>query len=112
MYEGKMDIECIALCNAVNKLPGLRTTDSCCGHNKKTFRVWFVAEDLKDLPTLLYWFDSCHCGFVGWRVLITTDCAMSPVHFKIEGEIGAYNEANAIAELIEKYIVTQALTNG
>ena len=96
-----MDIECIPLCDAINKLPGLRTTDSCCGHNKKPFNIWFEAEDLKYLPALLYWFDNCHCGFCGWRVLVRTDCAMSPVYFNIEGNIGVYNEANAIAGLIE-----------
>lgn len=106
-YEGTMDIECIPLCDAINKLPGLQTIDSCCGHNKKPFNIWFVAEDLKCLPALLYWFDSCHCGFGGWRILVTTDCAMSPVHFNIEGNIGEYDEANIIAKLIEKKLVIE-----
>lgn len=106
-YEGRMDVECISLCDAVNKLQGLRTISSCCGHNKDPFSIWFIAEDLKHLPPLLYYLSSCHCGFWGWRVLVTTDCAMSPVNFKIEGNIGAYDEANKIAQLIEKYIAEQ-----
>ena len=101
-YEGKMDAECILLCDAINKLPGLKTIDSCCGHNKYPFVIFFIAEDLKDLPKLLYWFNSCHCGFVGWQVLVTTDCARSPVHFCIEGKIGAFDEANKIGLLIEQ----------
>ena len=101
-YEGKMDVECIPLCDALNKLPGISTIDSCCGHHKKPFNIWFIADDLKYLPALLYWFDGCHCGFYGWRILVTTDCAKSPVHFCIEGKVGAYNEADKIGKLIEK----------
>lgn len=103
-YEGTMDVECISLCDAINKLPGLRTIESCCGHNEKPFNIWFVAEGLEYLPALLYWFDSCHCGFGGWGVLVTTDCAMSPVHFNIEGPAGEYEVANKFAGLIEKYV--------
>ncbi len=97
-----MDVECIPLCDAINELPGLYTIDSCCGHNKKPFRIWFEARSLKHLPALLYYFDSCHCGFDDWRVLVTTDCAMSPVRFRVEGNIGAYKEANTIAILLSK----------
>lgn len=103
-YEGEIDIECVPLCDVINKLPGIRTIESCCGHDKKDFRIWFEAEDLKYLPPLLYFFDVCHCGFHGWSVLVTTDCGMSPVHFNIKGKVGAYEEANKIALLIEKYI--------
>ena len=52
-YEGKMDIECISLCDAINKLPGISTIESCSGHNKKPFNIWFDAEDLGCLPALL-----------------------------------------------------------
>lgn len=97
-----MDVECLALCDAINKLPGLQTIESCCGHGKESFNIWFVAEDLKYLPALLYWFDGCHCGFYEWLVLVNTDCAMSPIHFNIKGKIGAYKEADIIAGLIEQ----------
>jgi len=103
-YDSEMDTECISLCNAVNRLPGMHTTESCCGHNKTPFNIWFVSKELKHLPTLLYWFMPCHCSFSGWRVLVTTDCAMSPVHFCIQGPVGAYREADKIAELIEGHI--------
>ena len=33
-----MDEECIALCVAMNKLPGISTIESCCGHGKYPYR--------------------------------------------------------------------------
>ena len=92
-----MDMECIKLCEAMNTMPGIRTTESCCGHNKDNFHIWFDAENLDSLPALLYWFAGCHCGHYDWRVTVKTDCAMNPVSFCVEGPVGAYNEADDIA---------------
>ena len=110
-YTGKMDIECILLCDAINKLPRIQTTESCCGHGKEEFRVWFTVEELKYLPPLLYYFDGCHCDFYGWEVLVTTDCGMSPVTFSIRGPVAAYKEANQIASLIKGYKILHPPSN-
>ena len=99
-YPKNIDKECILLCDAMNKISGIMTLESCCGHKKTNFRIWFSVTNLDNLPQLLYWFDGCHCGFYGWRVLVSTDCGMSPVKFKVEGPKGGYEEANKIAELI------------
>jgi len=56
-YQGIMDIECIQLCDAINKLKGLKTTECCCGHDVNPFRIWFKATGLKHLPQLLYYMD-------------------------------------------------------
>lgn len=48
-YDERMDPECIALCDALNALPGIRTFESCCGHGQYEFRVWFFAEEVKNL---------------------------------------------------------------
>lgn len=40
-YDEYMDVECIPLCNALNSLPGIETLESCCGHTKKPFAIWF-----------------------------------------------------------------------
>lgn len=50
----KMDPECVKLCKAINKIPGLQTTESCCGHGKDKFMIWFEVKSLKKLPILLY----------------------------------------------------------
>lgn len=99
-----IDKECIELCAAINDLSGIRTIDSCCGHEKYEYRIWFKTKSLRVLPRLLYYFDSCHCGFYGWKVIVKTDCGMSPVTFMIEGPIGqqAYEESKKIAQLLRQ----------
>ena len=97
-----LDPECVALCDALNRLPGVRTTESCCGHGEAPFWIWFMVRRLRDLPRPVYWFASCHCGCRGWRVVASTDCAMSPVLFMVAGPVGAegYAQASKIAKLI------------
>jgi len=56
-YTGRIDKECIALCDALNDLLGVRTTESCCGHGDRLFHVWFEVDSLDALPPLLYFFD-------------------------------------------------------
>jgi len=53
----QVDREVIALCSAMNKVPGIHTIESCCGHGAKELRVWFKAARLQALPKLLYWVD-------------------------------------------------------
>ena len=97
-----MDPECSALCTALNKYPGIRTVDSCCGHGRRPYSVFFKAMCIDDLPPVLYWFDSCHCGHYSWDVVVLTDCGMSYPTFHIRGPIGeqAYLESLHIAELL------------
>jgi hypothetical protein len=47
LYDGFMDDECIELCNAMNALPGIETTESCCGHAgfASPFRIWFKVKE-------------------------------------------------------------------
>ena len=98
-----MDPECMVLCTAINKLRGIATYESCCGHGEQPYRVWVFIRSLPDLPKLLYWLDSCHTGAYGWHVIVYTDCAMSPARFMIEGPVGevAYRDSEHIAKLIE-----------
>lgn len=103
----KIDPECISLVKAMNQYPGIKTIESCCGHGERPFRIWFEADNLEVLPPLLYWFDACHCGYTGWNIKVTTDCAMSPVHFYVEGPVGAYGMADDIAKDL-----TNAITEG
>jgi hypothetical protein len=97
-----LDPECLALCVALNKMPGIQTTDSCCGHGKNPYWIFFQPTNLASLPRLLYWFDSCHCGCRNWRVIAYTDCSADRARFMVEGPVGAYDDAKHIAELIEK----------
>ncbi len=56
-YDGYMDAEVIAFCDALNAIPGITTTESCCGHGRGPFKVWFRAKT-DCMPRLLYYLDS------------------------------------------------------
>ena len=47
-----VDEQCIGLCNTLNKLPGVSTFESCCGHNKYPFRVWFHCLNINTISRL------------------------------------------------------------
>lgn len=91
--DGVMDKECIALCDAINTLPGIRTIHSCCGHGRQPFRIWLMARFLSALPPLA----TCLSEYRGWRCTVETG---DPVCFLIEGPTGAqaYREAKEIAK--------------
>lgn len=108
-YQGRMDSECVAICDAINRIPGLRTVESCCGHGDLTFSVWFKVDDPENLPLLLYYIVPCHIGFK-WNCLVHTDCAMSPPTHRIESLIKgeeAYTQAKWIAAKINAHLDSQ-----
>jgi len=39
-----MDPECVRLCATLNALPGIRTTESCCGHGDSRYRIWLMID--------------------------------------------------------------------
>ena len=49
IYDKSMDKECIDICNAMNSIPGISTFESCSGHNKKPFRIYFNSTDQQGL---------------------------------------------------------------
>ena len=101
-----MDVECIKLCEAINAIPGLQTSNSCCGHGKEVFSIFFHVYSMNKFPILLYYLDPCHVGF-RWNCTAHTDCGMSPVYFRIQSiEKGqkAYSQANKIAYLIQEHL--------
>ena len=105
-YDGEMDPECILLCDAINRIPGVDTTESCCGHDNGTFRVFFHIEDQRTVSILLYYIDPCHMGF-RWDCKVFTDCSMRPACYYIESLAKgkeAYDQANEIAEKINNFM--------
>lgn len=48
----EVDTECVDLCNLLNRLPGVETRESCCGHCKQPFMVFFKCSDLRTLTRL------------------------------------------------------------
>jgi hypothetical protein len=108
VYDDRMDPECIPICDAMNLLPGIHTVESCCGHGKSEFRVWFKADSLEVLPPFLYHTVPCHGAKSDWRVTVGTDCAMAPASFCLRGPVGDYAGAAKIAALIQSYLRGEA----
>src|SRR5208337_4506476 len=103
-YTDKMDPECIALCDALNEIPKIATTESCCGHGKRNFLVFFTTDSFEALAEVCYYFHQCHSGVVDWKVIARTDCSMAANRFMIEGPIGDFKGAEQIAKVILHYL--------
>jgi hypothetical protein len=56
-YTDTIDQECLPLCDAINRISGIDTFESCCGHGDNPFRIWFSVNNLEALPQLLYFLD-------------------------------------------------------
>lgn len=100
-----IDPECRDLVLAINKMPGIFTTSSCCGHGKNPYRIFFRINDQVYLPRFLYYTDPCHVKLSkDWKVIVSTDCGMSPISFMLEGPLGekAYEESKRIADALLK----------
>jgi len=101
----KLDPEVKELVEALNTFHRVKTIESCCGHGKDVINIWFTVKDLENLPQVLWYIDKCHNGIPGWSVEVTTDCAMSPVHFRLSSSTKgkqAYAEAAEIAKFIRQ----------
>ena len=47
-----MDKECIELCDLLNRLPNTETFESCMGHYKNVYSIWFKCRDIGVLSRL------------------------------------------------------------
>lgn len=47
-----MDAPCVDLCILLNRLPGVKTSESCCGHCKYPYQVFFCCDNLDTLTRL------------------------------------------------------------
>ncbi len=99
-----MDQEVIALCVALNRMPGVQTDSSCCGHGNRPYGIFFTVKDQEDLVPICYYLDPCHVGYTGWSVTARSDCGMSPISFLLEGPVGAYAASEDIARHINEWV--------
>ena len=51
-YDEYMDKECIALCDKLNSLSNVETTESCCGHCRSPYMIFFNCYDFIRLGKL------------------------------------------------------------
>lgn len=92
-YGGKMDPEVVDLCNAMNALPGIRTFESCCGHGKYPFQIWFEVRDPAGLFFLVRCVDRRYWEH-GWRWQISLSVGdlmredgYRPTHYLLESVV-------------------------
>lgn len=71
-YDGRMDPQCIDLCDALNSIPGIRTVNSCCGHNKHSYCIWFNIDrkKVRFLTVVARVFDRRYGGIIGWSCFL------------------------------------------
>ena len=102
VYDGKMDAACIRLCDALNKVPGIHTTESCCGHGKQNFVVFFSALTLESLRPILAELDSGNRW--PWDVKAYRWSGSGTIGFCLEGPVGTTKQD---AELLGKKILAR-----
>jgi hypothetical protein len=111
-----IDPECIPLCNAINRVPGLSTIESCCGHAKDEFDIWFKATKLNSLYVVARCIDIRYTTVKGWVCeVVDRDHCDDPVRFWLHsscisrglvgvGKVLIYQEANTIAKDINAFM--------
>ena len=73
-YDKYMDTECIPLCNALNSLPGVKTTSSCCGHCKNKFMIFFNCDNAVSLSIIARSFNRRYSGTnIEWIIEVDSD---------------------------------------
>lgn len=70
-YDKYMDEECIVLCDALSSLKGIQTFESCCGHYKDTYDIWFNVKNWHSLEIITRTFDRRYSNGL-WKVSLDT----------------------------------------
>lgn len=82
-YPNDMDPDCVPLCDALNNMMGIETSESCAGHGKRPFRVHFSAQDVNDLRPLLEAIDDDRDGT--WTVGAHWASGSDNIYFTLSG---------------------------
>lgn len=105
-----LDEEVAELVWAMNKLPGIETTNSCCGHGRRPFLIWFIVTDFNARGLLVLSRLLSHNYYGHWRffkVHLDHRDVEPQVCFYLEGDstettFAAANElAAAINEIVD-----------
>lgn len=103
-----IDPEVVRLCDAINRVPGLSTTESCCGHGVSSFEVYFQCDDTRQVWPLARSISPRYAG-VPW-VLEIRDCPDIPepcsfvFHSGSRVGVHAYEMADDIASRIDSCV--------
>jgi len=102
-YPSDMDVECIPLCDALNSLPGIQTSESCCGHGSHNFGVAFKCNSFESLAKIA---ELCHD--YDWFIEVVWENGSETLYFWLEGPIGppdqpgGANDGRVMSETLER----------
>lgn len=106
-YDGNMDKECIPICDALNSIPDVHTVESCCGHCKDRFIIFFTCNNSHSLAIIARVFDRRYSGTSQpWLVELQTKDSGAYDYFihsatKYDSEEVMVKDVNQIIENIE-----------
>ena len=99
-----MDEQCIELCTVLNSLPGVRTTESCCGHLRHPYRIFFDCRNFTSLAILARVFDRRYLpSKIQWRLVADSGDMYPKYGFMIES-IDTYKSDNDVLYDVRRII--------
>lgn len=100
-----IDRQCYDLCKAINLFDDVRTVESCCGHGKQQYCIWFTAKSLKKIKPLIR---VCNCHYSGWHISIKYNWTFDNLYWELRflGGMGqiAYDAAIKLADNIKGFL--------
>nr|DAQ41469.1 MAG TPA: methyltransferase-like protein [Caudoviricetes sp.] len=108
-YDGYMDKECIHICDALNSIPNVQTTESCCGHCRDRFMVFFTCDNPHSLAIIARVFDRRYISTSQpWYIELQTKDSGDYDYFihsetKYDSEITMMKDVNQIIENIKHW---------
>jgi hypothetical protein len=104
-----LDKECLSLFFALNRIPGVRTTESCCGHGRSPYHMWMMADSPDALYAIGRALDRRYYGNgTNWTLQVTTtDLKERRTQFLLESKVlgrKAYRAADKLAEDILDFL--------
>lgn len=116
-----MDNKCIDICNAMNSLNGIETTESCCGHGNTEYVIFFKVTDAKGLFFLTRCVDRRYWKYGGnWRIELSIGDSFENNYLPIvylltsvgvKGE-QAYDQIKDLIENMNIHLNHKAFLNG
>ena len=93
---GDLDREVVGLVEALNRVSGIRTIESCCGHDEDPFNIWFNAKSLDTVRPLYEYIKP----FRKWHIFIDRNDFGRSYLFELRGPKGerAYQDAERLSE--------------
>lgn len=96
IYPPDMDKACIPLCDVLNALIGVTTTESCEGHGRHPYRVFFECSDF----TSLKWIAEAVASS-SWKVEALYHNGSDTLGFMLEGAIGHPEYADHLVQSLK-----------